>query len=298
MSLRAVACRLGPVFLIFVAVVAAASLATLLPGARRAALADACPASGPPCPANAFISLNVTAGGPATDILVSGGQFLAGESMSLYWDSPSKVVGSAIADGHGNFNNVKVKPFAGEQPGLHHICASVTPQPCAQFQLQSSPTPTPSAAATPSESPSPDQSPTPTQSPTPIPIPAPSTNGLDLILKPPLVFLPLAGLAGLIAAVGWWLFAVFPRQQRTLPAAAITHRSTRPTWGEAASEGTTAREGPRPAWPTAPSLPDQPGQAHAEFPEGTDQRPHWPAPRPPIPDDPEESEQPPPEIDV
>jgi len=303
MSLRAVACRLGPVLLIVLAVVAAALLATLLPGARTAALADACPASGPPCPANAYISLNVTAGGPNTDILVSGGQFLAGESMSLYWDSPSKIVGSATADGRGNFSNVKVRPFAGEKPGLHHICASVTPQPCAQFQLESSPTPTPSAAATPSESPSPDQSPTPSQSPTPIPIPAASTNGLDLILKPPLVFLPLAGLAGLVAAVGWWLFTVFPRQQRTLPSAAVSHRSTRPTWGAAPPEVAPAHEGPRPAWPTAPPLPAQPHHpepprsSHAEFPEGTDQRPHWPAPRPPIPDDPEESEQPPPEVD-
>jgi len=302
MFLRTFTYRLGPLLLIVVAVVAAALLATLLPGARRAALADACPASGPPCPANAFISLSVTAGGPSTDILVSGGQFLAGQSMSLYWDSPSKVVGSATADGHGNFNNVKVKPFAGERPGLHHICASVTPQPCAQFELQSAPTPTPSAAATPSESPSPDQSPTPSGSPTPIPIPAASTNGLDLILKPPLVFLPLAGLVGLVAALGWWLFTVFPRRQGTLPSAAITHMSTRPTWGGAPESG-PARDGPRPAWPTAPPLPaeprlpDPPRAAHPEFPDGTDQRPHWPAPRPPIADDSEEAEQPPPEID-
>ena len=303
MSLRAVACRIGPVFLIVLAVVAAALLATLLPGSRTAALADSCPASGPPCPANAFISLNVTAGAPNTDILVGGGQFLAGQSMSLYWDSPSKVIGSATANGNGGFSNVKVRPFAGEKPGLHHICASVTPQPCAQFQLQGSPTPTPSAAATPSESPSPAQSPTPSGSPTPIPIPVASTSGFDLILKPPLVFLPLAGLAGLVAALGWWLFTVFPRQQRTLPAAAVTHRSTRPTWGAAPNDIAPRPEGPRPAWPAAPPLPaepphpEPPRSAHADFPEGTEQRPHWPAPRPPISDDPEESEQPPPEID-
>ena len=303
MPLRAVACRLGPVLLIVLAVFAAASLATLMPDARHAVLADACPASGPPCPANAYLSLSVTAGGPSTDILVSGGQFLAGESMSLYWDASNKVIGSAVADGRGNFSNVKVKPFAGEKPGLHHICASVTPQPCAQFELQSSPTPTPSAAATPSESPSPDQSPTPSGSPTPIAIPTSSTNGLDLILKPPLVFLPLAGLVGLVAAVVWWLFTVFPRQQRALPSAAVTHKSTRPTWGGEPPEAASRPEGPRPAWPTAPPLPAQPRDAeppraaHPEFPEGTEQRPHWPAPRPPIPDDAEESEQPPPDID-
>ena len=282
MSLRAVACRLGPVFLVTLAVLAAAALATLDPGTRRAVLADSCPASGPPCPANAYLSLSVTAGPANTAILVSGGSFLPGEAMSLYWDSPSKVVGSATADGRGNFSNVHVKPFAGEQPGLHHICASVTPQPCAQFQLQTAPTPTPSAAASPSESPSPDETPSASASPTPIPIPTSSINGIDLILKPPLVFLPLAGLVGLVAAGGWWLFTVFPRQQRALPAASVVHRSTRPTWAPPAE--TTVAGGPatavepeRPAWP--------------DFPTGTDERPHWPAPRPPLPDEPEEPEQ-------
>ena len=51
---------------------------------------------------------------------------------------------SATADGKGNFSGVKVKPFAGDPPGLHKICASVPPTPCAQFELQGSPTPTPS----------------------------------------------------------------------------------------------------------------------------------------------------------
>lgn len=303
MSLRVVPWRLGQVFLVCVAALSAALFATLLPEAHRSALADACPASGPPCPANAYITLNVVAGGPTTDILVSGGQFLAGESMSLYWDTPSKVVGSAIADGHGNFSNVRVRPFAGEHPGVHHICASVTPQPCAQFALQGPPSPTPTVAVTPSESPSPEQSPTPSESPTPIPVPGSSTNGLDLILKPPLVFLPLAGLVGLIAAVGWWLFSVFPRQQRNLPSAAITHRSTRPTWGGGPPENARTADEARPAWPTAPPLPAQPKQseppapAPPAFPEPAEERPPWPAPRPPLPDDDEEAEQPPPGID-
>ncbi|HET7465089.1 MAG TPA: hypothetical protein VFL29_00335 [Candidatus Dormibacteraeota bacterium] len=284
MSLRAVACRLGPVFLVVLAVLAAAAFATLSPGSRRAALADACPASGPPCPANAYISLSVTAGGPSTSILVSGGSFLAGESMSLYWDSPSKVIGSATANGSGSFSNVKVKPFAGEKAGTHAICASVTPQPCATFLLQGSPTPTPSSAASPSESPSPVESPSPSASPSVIPIPAASTNGIDLILKPPLVFLPLAGLAGVVLAVAWWLFSVFPRQQRALPAASVVHRSTRPTWGgeraAATPEGPAAHEveADRPPWP--------------DFPEGTDERPHWAPPQPPQPDEPEDMERP------
>ena len=284
MSLRAVACRLGPVFLVVLAVLAAAAFATLSPGARRTALAGACPASGPPCPANAFLSLSVTAGGPSTSILVNGGSFLPGESMSIYWDSPSKVIGSATADGHGNFSNLKVKPFAGERPGTHTICASVAPQPCATFLLQGSPTPTPSSAASPSESPSPEESPSPSASPSVIPIPAGSTNGLDLILKPPLVFLPLAGLTGVVLAVAWWLFSVFPRQQRILPAASVVHRSTRPTWGGETAAATLPGpaagevETERPAWP--------------DFPEGTDERPHWAPPQPPQPDEPEDPDQP------
>lgn len=290
MSLRAVACRLGSVFIVVGVVVSAAALAALSPDTRKAALADSCPVSGPPCPANAYLTLSTSAGGPNTTIGVSGGQFLPGESMSLYWDTSNKVIGSATADGHGNFANVNVKPFAGEKPGLHHICASVTPQPCAQFELQGSPTPTPSAPASPSESPSPLESPSSSQStsPTPIPIPAASTGGgIDLILQPPLVFLPLAGLLGLVAAVAWWLFTVFPRQQRTLTSASVMHRSTRPTWGS--EPASTAGEPQRPAWPAAPPVPPaaepEPPSSFSDFPEGTDDRPHWAPPRPPIPDD-------------
>src|SRR5579862_9350220 len=76
-----------------------------------------------PTPVNAFISLDVTPGGSDTSITVSGGSFNPGEQMSIYWDTPNKVIGSTTADAHGNFSNVKVKPFAGDPPGLHHICA-------------------------------------------------------------------------------------------------------------------------------------------------------------------------------
>src|SRR5436309_16063043 len=64
-----------------------------------------------PTPVNAFVSLDVTAGGANTAITVSGGSFNAGEPMSIYWDTPSKVIGSTTADAHGNFSGVKVKPF-------------------------------------------------------------------------------------------------------------------------------------------------------------------------------------------
>ena len=290
MSMRAVACRLATGGIVLAAAVAAAALATLAPNVRHAALAGSCPASGPPCPANAFLTLGASAGGPDTSIAVSGGSFLPGESMSIYWDTPSKVIGSATADGHGNFSNVKVKPFAGEKPGSHQICASVPPQPCATFLLQGTPTPTPSSAAAPSESPSPEVSPSPTESPTPIPIPGGSTNGLDLILKPPLVFLPLAGLVGVVLAIGWWLFSSFPRRQRALPSASISHRSTRPTWTPptetAFDTAGPIPEAARPPWPAVPPPPPQPHESPPS--QEWEERTPWPAPRPPQPDEPDD----------
>ena len=208
-----------------------------------------------PIPTNAYITLDVTAGPPTSTINVSGGSFLANESMSLFWDQDSQVIGSAQADGKGNFTNVKVKPFAGAQPGPHQICFSVPPRHCAGFLLQAA-TATPSPSPSPSESPSPSPSPSPSTSPTPIPIPVASTNDLDLILKPPLVFLPVAGLLGLIAAVGWWLFTVFPRQQRHLPSASVMHRSSRPTWGPVSGgmpdPAAVPVDEPRPSWPAPP----------------------------------------------
>ena len=99
-----------------------------------------------PTPTNAFLSLDVTAGDPNTQITVNGGAFLPNESMTLIWDPPAnKVAGGAVADGSGNFTT-HVKPFSGDSPGLHHLCASVPPNPCATFTLQAvAVTPTPAA---------------------------------------------------------------------------------------------------------------------------------------------------------
>src|SRR5260370_1373538 len=98
-----------------------------------------CPTPTPspsPIPTNAFLSLDVTAGDPNTQITVNGGAFLPNESMTLIWDPPNnKVAGGAVADASGNFTT-HVKPFTGDPPGLHHLCASVPPNPCASSTLQ------------------------------------------------------------------------------------------------------------------------------------------------------------------
>ena len=97
-----------------------------------------------PTPIHAYITLDVSAGGPNTQITVSGNSFNPGQAVSIDWDGdPSKVLGSATANAQGNFSGVRVKAYARAAPGLHHLCATVNPFPCAQFTLQGTPTPTP-----------------------------------------------------------------------------------------------------------------------------------------------------------
>src|SRR5260370_30949247 len=133
-----------------------------------------------PTPVNAFLTLSISAGGPNSTVVVNGNSFNPNEALALLWDSdPGKSMGSTTTNAQGNFTNVTVKPWRGAAPGLHHICASVDPFPCAQFELQGTPTPTP--AGRPSPSPSPSSSPSATASPSLIPIPAGSnTIVLDL----------------------------------------------------------------------------------------------------------------------
>jgi len=217
-----------------------------------------------PTPVNAFISLDVTAGGATTSITVSGGSFNPGEPMSIYWDTPTKVIGSTTADSHGNFSGVKVKPFAGDPPGLHHICASVQPNPCAQFDLQGPPSPTPSAptpSASPSASPSPSPSPSESPSPTPsvVPIPAANnTSGLDVLLQPPFIFLPFIAAFALLAAIAYWFIAARNRRDDAIPAAAVTHRSVRPGYGLSDYDIRPAPLGPTPGETTPPQTPPPP----------------------------------------
>jgi hypothetical protein len=242
------------------------------PSPSAAASPSATPSSTPssaPSPTGPppYLNLDVTAGGANTAITVSGANFSPGQGITIFWDSTTKVIGSTTADSHGAFSGVKVRPFAGSGPGLHQICASpASPVPCAQFQLQGPPTPTPSVSpspsASPSESPSSSESASPT--PTPVPIPAANnTNGLDVLLKPPFIFLPFVAALALLAAIAYWFIAASRRRDATLPEAAITHRTTRPGYGLTDFDVRPAPLGPTPGDtnPPPPAPPEGPDEA-------------------------------------
>ena len=182
-----------------------------------------------PTPVNAFLSLDVTQGDANTVITVTGGQFLPNEQTSLYWDVANHVAGSATADQSGSFSNVKVKPFSGDPPGLHKLCASVQPNPCADFTINA-PATSPSPSPSPSESPSPSPTAIVTQTPSSTPVAA-TLNGFDVISKPPFVFLPIAGAVAIGLALAFWLFTVIRRpRQVALTSAAVVHRAMRPDY--------------------------------------------------------------------
>jgi hypothetical protein len=200
-----------------------------------------------PTPVNAFLSLDVSAGDANTVINVTGGQFLPNQPVSLYWDQANHVAGSATADGNGSFNT-RVKPFAGDAAGVHHLCASVQPNPCANFTLQAA-QPSPSPTPSPSESSSPTPTAASTESPASSPVAA-TLNGFDVISRPPFVFLPIAGAAAIGLALAFWLFTVIRRpRQVAFPSAAVVHRAMRPDYS--AGFGTPPSAAPAPAEPSA-----------------------------------------------
>ena len=268
-----------------------------------------------PIAVNAFLSLDVTAGPPATVINVTGGQFLPNQQMALYWDGPAHAAGNATADANGSFNT-RVKPFNGDAPGVHKLCANVEPKPCANFTLQSA-TPTPSASASPTDQPSPsptdEATPTP-QAATPARVNA-TLSGFDVISKPPFVFLPLFGIGALLLALAYWAFSVLrrPRRLTPLPSAAVVHRATRPdytaafgaaparpadppaasAWSESMPHGgVQAPPSARPAEPTAPSAESMPyGGAQAPPPAPSAAPPAPSAPGPAV------EEPPPPHVE-
>ncbi len=242
--------------LIVSAIVAAAVLVAISP-MTRAAFDTGCPASGPcatptPTPTAANIVLDFAAGGPSTRITATGSYFLANESMSLFWDTQAHVAASVTTDSSGNFSKV-VTPFPGDGPGAHRLCATVPPGPCANFTLQGSPTPTPTTPPSPSPGPTPSASPSGSPSPSASPLTLTvdgGRGGLDVITKPPLVFLPIIALLALLAALAYWILM---RGDRTpvLPSASVVHRSARPEIGPVAPP-------PAPPEPPEPSAPPEP----------------------------------------
>ena len=223
-----------------------------------------------PIPTNAYLSLDVSAGDANTSITVSGGSFLPNEQFSLDWDkNPGAVIGSAKADGAGNFAGVHVKPFTGAKPGLHQICATVPPQPCAQFELQGPPSPSPAASPTPTESPSPSPSASPTATPTPTPVPIPAANnttGLDVLLQPPFIFLPFIAAIALLVAIAFWYVNSMRRRAPSIPDASVVHRSARPGYGLSSLSDVDIR--PAPLGPTPGDTPPPPAPP-AEGPDET-----------------------------
>jgi len=220
-----------------------------------------------PTPVNAFLSLDVTAGTVDTVINVSGGQFLPNQQMNLYWDQPSKLAGAATADANGSFNT-RVKPNPSDKPGVHKLCASVLPNPCANFALQApTPTPSPSPSSEASPSPSPSPEPTPSQVATAARVTT-SLSGFDVISRPPFVFLPIFGIGALLLSLGYWAITALrrPRRLAPIPSAAVVHRATRPDYS-AAFGAAPARPGEQPqpsAWnETMPPRNPQPYSAPA-----------------------------------
>lgn len=243
---------LRPALLMTLAVFSAGLLIALAPGARAAIGTAASgvtppPPSPSPIPANAFISLDVSAGDANTLITVNGSAFLPNESTSLYWDQPTRVSGAANADANGNFTT-KVKPYPGDPPGVHRLCASVPPSPCASFTLQAaaaSPSPTDSPSPTAGASPSPTASPNDSASPTPV---AAKLNTFDLMTRPPFVILPIIAGLGIVLALGYWIVSTVMRQRKQpLQSMAVAHLATRPDY--------TAGFGVAPPVPDAPAPP-------------------------------------------
>ena len=259
-----------------------------------------------PLPSDATIGLQPTAGLITSAITVTGSNFLKNESLTLYWDLTSHVAATLVTDDNGGFTKV-VKPHAGDKPGVHKLCANVQPKPCANFTLQATPKPTP-ASPTPAESPSPSSSPSGNPASGVRPSGGGGISGLDIITRPPFVFLPIIGILGLLGVLIYW--ALSSRRRPMAPgSASVVHHATRPDYMEpfpsaprppAAASFSAPVPPPAPApasappgvppvqpdpgaaWPLAATPP--PVAPPSTAPPPAEQRPSaWPLERPPAP---------------
>jgi hypothetical protein len=262
-----------------------------------------------PLPVGATIGLQPTAGTSSTVITVTGQLFLKNESMTLYWDISSHVAATVVTDDNGSFTKA-VRPFARDKPAAHRLCVNAQPKPCASFALQPAPTPTASTSPSPVD----------TSSPTPSAAGNPQASGarpggggisgLDIITRPPFVFLPIIGILGLIGVLVYW--ALSSRRRPMAPtSASVIHHATRPDYmepfpstarppaappvaappigpptGAAPPPGPPAFAPPPPAPqapPPAPTPPVQPGPPSTIPPPAWERPPTWPPEVPPAP---------------
>ena len=220
-----------------------------------------------PLPIGANIGMQPTAGGPTTSITVTGQQFLKNESITLYWDVTSHVATSVVTDDNGAFTKV-IKPYAGDKPKVHKLCANVQPHPCASFSLQGRPTPTPGITPSPVDTSSPSPGATTPQA-SGVRTGGGGISGLDIITRPPFVFLPIIAIIGLLGVLAYWLLS----RRRSMPpgsAATVVHRATRPDY-----------MAPFPTAGSAPAAPRNPAQPSAW--DAPVQPPTWDAPVQPVP---------------
>jgi len=214
-----------------------------------------------PLPIGANIGMQPTAGGASTSITVTGQSFLKNESITLYWDVTSHVATSVVTDDNGAFTKV-IKPYPGDKPKVHKLCANVQPRPCATFSLQGLPTPTPGVTPSPAGT-----SPTPAATQTPqasgVRVGGTDTgglSGLDIITRPPFVFLPILAILGILGVLAYWYLSRRRSMPPTSSAATITHRATRPDYMAPFPTAGSAAPPPRdPAQPSAWDVPIQQG---------------------------------------
>lgn len=250
-----------------------------------------------PLPTDATIGLQPTAGVITINLTVTGQNFLKNESLTLYWDLATHPAATLVTDGNGAFTKV-LKPRAADKPGIHKLCANVQPKPCANFTLQATPKATP-ASPTPVESPTPSSSPSGNPPASGVRTGGGGISGLDIITRPPFVFLPIIGILGLLGVLIYW--ALSSRRRPMAPgSASVVHHATRPDYMEpfpstprppvapplAAPLPSPEAPAPGPApQPIPPAQPEPPAAIppSAAPPPAVQRAPTWPPEKPPAP---------------
>jgi Fibronectin type III domain len=234
-----------------------------------------------PLPIGANIGMQPTAGGPSTSITVTGQEFLKNEAITLYWDVTSHVATSVVTDGNGAFTKV-IKPYAHDKPKVHKLCANVQPHPCATFSLQGPPTPTPGVTPLPVNTSTPTPAATVNPPASGVRAGGSGISGLDIITRPPFVFLPIIAIIGLLGVFAYW----FLSRRRSMPpssAATVVHRATRPDYmapfPTAGSPQPPLRNPAQPSAWDAPVQPVRPAQPYVP----PAQPPTWGSPAQAVP---------------